>query len=113
MTTVFEIGNRVVPRDSPTGAIGIVVAVGLMGGDVEVEFDRVGILRIPAEDLVKVEPLKRFLMFVGDRDCGLVGWDAFYTSFASLREAQERRELKASQYDVVQIIDSLTGRRVS
>jgi hypothetical protein len=108
----LQIGNRVIPRDSPTGAIGIVVAVGLIGGDVEVEFDQVGILRIQAEQLVVVEPLKRYLMFTGDADTGQVGWEWFYASFATLAEARDRARLKAGQYDVVQIVDSMTGRMI-
>jgi hypothetical protein len=51
-------------------------------------------------------------MFTGDADTGQVGWEWFYASFATLAEARDRARLKAGQYDVVQIVDSMTGRMI-
>lgn len=109
----LKVGDRVLVRDPEyPQELGTVETPPDADGIYRVSFSGYGLYVAQADILERVEPLKRFLMFVGDPGTGQVGWDFFYASFASLREAQERRELKASQYDVVQIIDSLTGKRV-
>ncbi len=81
-------------------------------GFCRVLFSGRGVYVARVELLERVEPLKRYLMFAGDHGTGQVGWEWFYASFATLAEARDRARLKAGQYDVVQIIDSLTGKFV-